>query len=296
MLKALKKATGIVKDVAATVGIPVTEKTIDADYTQAKEAFKTICLDTVQIIGCIIQMSNQMQVLSRSVTKIGADLEISFITASQNSKGEAKAIEMFGKQLESIVSNQFARLIDQNVVAPLSVYQKETDRLKDIQKQRKPLRKEYDQARSKLKWLQDHNGKVGEIEAQNQKTQEAYNKYSVLNNDFIQGVNRLVMQRAQYLETPFRNFVGIFSKFMCSVTNEMERVKTSFPPSTYNKYAQFTPANPYSQAQPQQAFYAPPPEPVAYPTIDEIPVPTPVEEVEEPQRAKPKKERVAALA
>lgn len=287
MKKLLKQSLGVVKDAAALVGFNVVEKTEDSDYENAKQAFKTILSDTVQIIGCVMQMNAQIQVLSRSVTKLGASLVVSMNSATPNAKGEATAIDLLAKKLDEFTIKGLVRQIDTNVIAPLSVYQKEIERLKEVQAQRRPARKEYDQARSKLKHLQKSNATVGEIDQLQQKTDELKRKYEYLNSNFISGVNMLIAGKSKYLETPFREFVNAFQRYTSSIQNEFQKASQSFPAQC--SIISTTPtANPYSQIP----MYAPPPEAVVYPEVI-----MPQEPVIQPDpKPEPKKKEKVALA
>ena len=248
------KAKDFVIDKAKSVGIPIpkVEKTIDPQYTQAKQQFKTISLDTEKIIGNLIQMNTQLEILARSTKKFGEDLTQMFLNTAQNTKNEAKSISMFGSQFENFTTNIYGKQIDPNVISPLAVYHKEVERLKTVKEKRKPARKEYDEARAKLKALRDANSPFGDVQNAESETSKAYAKYNELNQDFIVNVNRLVMQRAQSLDMPFRNLSYLMGQYLLQIFNEMSRMKVSFPPQVFAPRVPMAPVSPSQGQAPQQ--------------------------------------------
>ena len=258
------KAKDFVIDKAKSVGIPIpkVEKTIDPQYNQAKEQFKTISLDTEKIIGNLIQMNTQLEILAKSTRKFGDDLSQMFLNTSQNTKNEAKSISIFGSQFENFTTNIYGKQIDPNVISPLAVFHKEVQRLKTVKEKRKPARKEYDEARAKLQAMKDANCTFGDVQNANNETTKAFAKYNELNQDFIINVNRLVMQRAQSLDLPFRNLSNLMGQYLLQIFNEMSRMKVSFPPQVF---APRVPMAPVGSNSPQQVQMPPPVSPLPDP-------------------------------
>ena len=252
----LGKAKDFVIDKAKSVGIPIPkiEKTVDPQYNQAKEQFKTIKIDTEKIIGNLIQMNTQLQRIAKSTKKLGDDLSQMFVNAPQNTKNEAISISMFGSQFESFTTNIYMKQIDPNVISPLAVYQKEIQRLKTVKEKRKPARKEYDEIRAKLQAYRDANASYSDVMELDKETQKAFKKYNELNQDFIVNVNRLVMQRAQSLDYPFINLSNLMSQYLLQIFSEMGKMKVSFPPHVFQPRVPMTSVS----AAPQPAPVPPP--------------------------------------
>jgi len=219
---------------ASAVGIPKVVKTIDPRYTEAKESFKTLSVDTEHIIGSLIQMQTQIQQLSRSCVKLGEDVSSWFSDAPRETKLQGMTVEAVAKQFDNLTTNFLKPRIDPNVIAPLAIFQKEVVRLQGVKDKRKKARKEYDNTKAKLQLSVDKQElpqKVAELESEMRKTKA---KYEEFNEDFISSISKLNVQRPEILEKPFRSLVGILSQYMIQLFTEMQKFRTTFPQTVFS--------------------------------------------------------------
>ena len=224
----------IVDKAANVVGIPKIIKTSDPRYNEAKETFKLLSVDTEQIIGSLIQMQTQIQQLAKASVKFGEDINLWFSDSPRETKLAATTVDSFAKEFDQLTLNYLKPRIDPNVVAPLAIFQKEVLRLQTVKEKRKKARKEFDSSRAKLVLSiekKENAQKITEFENENKKNKS---KYEELNEDFIFSISKLQEQRPEILEKPFRNLVAILSQYLYQVFNQMQKFRTTFPPSTFN--------------------------------------------------------------
>ena len=212
------KAKNFVVDTANKVGIaiPNVQKTHDPDYVKAKELFKELAFDVHSVIGSVQQMSTQISLLAQSTSKFGKDLSKIFSVATQQVKGQGQAIEIFGSEMLKFADNLSTKQMNGSVVAPLASFQKEMERLKTLKKERHDACRIYDRSRAELEALKKSNKSNEEV---NKKDNE------IRNTDFMSTVNRLYGLKAQFIELPICNCVGILNNLVLSICTESRECK-----------------------------------------------------------------------
>ena len=226
----VSKATVAVTKITA----PNIEKDYDPRYHEAKEKFLRLNLNFDKMVKLIKTFESNLEKLSKASLKLSSNMVEWLNDGSYEQQIKAKTALSFSKHFSALTINFLQPRVEPHVIALLSKYQDEINRLKEVRSQIKKTRKEYLKSISALEKLKANpttdQMTIEEAQLTVKKNKEEYEK---LNKDFVASVRKLDESKEQSLEVPFKNLLCLMSQYMMQVFKELQRFRTTFPPQTF---------------------------------------------------------------
>lgn len=213
---------------------PVIEKTKDPLYKEAKINLKNLTFATQQMINYIDQIDQTLQKLSDLTIKFGQDISECYADAPQDQQLKVRTNLNFSKHFCALTNNFFIPRMNTNVILLLSQFSDQITQANLLKSDLKSARKEFDKSRAIVSFLsEDPTTDAVKMREAIDKMDNDDQKYSKLNSDFINTVNKLKEQRETTFEVPFKNFLCLSSQYMMQVFTELQKYRTTFPPNVF---------------------------------------------------------------
>lgn len=213
---------------------PVVEKTRDPLYKDAKQSLEKLTFNFNQMINYINQVETTLQKLSDISLKFGQDIREFYSDAPQDQQLKAQTNLNFTKHFCALTNNFFIPRTNTNVISLLNQFNELITQANQLKEKLKLSRKEYDKSKALVQFLsEDSDTNTTKMREAIDKMDADNEKYSKLNNDFINLVAAINESREKEFERPFKNLVCLSSQYLMQVFSQVQKFRTTFPPNVF---------------------------------------------------------------
>lgn len=258
-MKNLIKATG-------KIIFKNTPKTIDPNYTECKIAFKNMYRDSKNLMESLYNFYNSIQQVAHITKKI-SESACDIVNDSPQFYTQGRQMNYVSQEIDKLSMNFLKGQIDPYVFKPMENFIKEVEALKAMKKNRKEMRKEYDEIRGRVKKESEKSSNLDALRPLENELGISKQRYEEANYKFIYSTRSLLKRREQCLDLPFKNMMKILSQYLTGVSTQMMRLKSQFPNDVFDKsYATVANqknlfSNPYANIPQTQPIVSPSPVP-----------------------------------
>lgn len=209
----------------STIGVGNLENLHDQEFTNAKNVFFWLYLDTDPISENIKELISSFQALIKAFC-IFADNNLSWVAdAPDDIKMRAVTLSYIVNQADILTSNFLNHRTHLYIFRPFSDYQTEYLRISEIQKKRKEVKLSFQLTKLKL------NKTSPTDEALQKESQLLWDEFQTVSKQFKEETKNLVMKRKEMIKQTSSNMVAIFNQYLMQIFCEMQKIRTAFPQS-----------------------------------------------------------------